>query len=63
MFSCQNNTDQRVGVVAIAEGSHNPLLMLQIVAIVGREQQVLHLVAIYVFVNSEVGCQKIVVGP
>lgn len=50
-------------MVAIAEGSHNPLLMLQIVAIVGREQQVLHLVAIYVFVNSEVGCQKIVVGP
>jgi len=49
-------------VVAITEGSHNSLLMLQIVAIIGREQQVLHPVAIHVFVNSEVGCQKIVVG-
>jgi hypothetical protein len=49
-------------VVAITEGSHNSLLMLQIVATVGREQQCLHPVAICVFVNSEVGCQKIVVG-
>jgi hypothetical protein len=50
-------------MVAITEGSNNSLLMLQIVAIVGREQQVLHPVAIYMFVNSEVGCQKIAVGP
>jgi hypothetical protein len=48
--------------MAITEGSHNSLLTLQIVAIVGREQQVLHPAAIYVFVNSEVGCQKIVIG-
>jgi hypothetical protein len=35
--------------------------MLQIMAIVGREQEVFYPFAIYMFVNSEVWCQKIVV--